>query len=384
VDDNPGSEIEALLLTGADGFLSSVHTLERARRLRRGLAVDSDPVWLGMAQCGWLAMGVPESLGGSGLPVGPAVALATRLGSALLPEPFAECAVAPAALLKHAESAAAVRIAQGLVDGSMRPCIAWQSEPGQLNAPWAARVVREAGAPVLDGSFHGLEASATHWIVPALDGGEPVLLLIDANSATGVLRKEFRYADGSAGASVVLRGLPVDDASLVLLRGDLAGNALEDALDRARLVIAAQLTGMACAALARTILHLEQRKQFDQPLSAFQVLRHRVVDLEIQKRLAIASLQRARASFEQPNGADVRAAYVSAAKARCADAALLVARMGVQLHGAIGYSEEADIGLFLDSALKFASRLGNASLHRGRYQALATGLALHTGQQACA
>jgi len=381
--DSPVSEIEALLLTGADGFLSSVHTLERARRLRRGLPVDSDGVWRGMAECGWLAMGVPEPLCGSGLPVGPAVALATRLGSALLPEPFAECAVAPAALLLHAESAAAVRIAEGLVDGSMRPCIAWQSEPGQLSAPWAARVVREAGKAALEGSFCGLEAGATHWIVSAIDGAEPVLLLIDAKPGAGASTEEHRYADGSTGARVVFQGLSLAGSS-ELLRGALARAALDDALDRARIVIAAQLTGMANAALAKTILHLEQRKQFGQTLSGFQVLRHRVVDLEIQRRLAIASLQRARASFDPQADTHLRSAHVSAAKARCADAALQIARAGVQLHGAIGYSEEADIGLFLDCALKLASRLGNASLHRGRYQALATGLALHTGQPTCA
>ncbi len=57
---------------------------------------------------------------------------------------------------------------------------------------------------------------------------------------------------------------------------------------------------------------------------------------------------------------------VSRAKARCSDMAMAVAKASIQYHGAFGYTEEADVGLYVNAALRLSAWLGNASEHRER------------------
>lgn len=368
--ENDNADIETMLLDGAEGFLSSTHSLARARALRRGACGDTAALWRGMAKCGWLAMRLPESMGGAGLNIGAAAALAVRFGSALLPEPFAECAVAPATLIAAAGDAPpAAALAAGLADGSARPCVAWQSEAGQVESSWHGTLAATSSGWRLNGRFVSLQADPSHWLVGADAGGDATVVVVSADTP-GISVQVHRFADGSAGAAVNFQDVPVARGA-VLLQGDEARAALAAALDDARLVLAAQLAGIAEGALATTVAYLQQRVQFGQTIASFQAIRHRIVDLDIQKRLAFASWRHARdVRLRHGTGSVQSSAAVSAAKARCSDVALNVARAAIQLHGAIGYTEEADIGLFLGAALKHASRLGNATAHRRRYLAM--------------
>ena len=69
--------------------------------------------------------------------------------------------------------------------------------------------------------------------------------------------------------------------------------------------------------------------------------------------------------------APVRAAAASRVKSRCADAALTICREAIQMHGAMGFTDECDVGLYLKRALVLSAWLGNAQLHRRRYASLA-------------
>ena len=82
------------------------------------------------------------------------------------------------------------------------------------------------------------------------------------------------------------------------------------------------------------------------------------------------------AAAEVDGGADGRrrAAAVSRAKARAGDTALLVGREAIQMHGAIGYADECDIGLFARKAIVSANQFGSAMAHRRRYAELADDL----------
>jgi alkylation response protein AidB-like acyl-CoA dehydrogenase len=364
---NELSDIESMLLDGAEGFLASIHSFDRVRLHRHRLDVTSHGVWRGMAECGWLAMSLPESLGGAGLGVGSAARLGARLGEALLPEPFAECSVAPSAILAVAPHKPEVeQLAHGLSDGSARPALAWQSNAGQLDPDWGARIDGHGEAMRLSGSFEWVAADATHLLVAANFQGQPAILIVTAD-AEGVGFRPQNLADGSTTASLVCERVAIGQSQM-LLNGELARNALAGALDDARLVLSAHLCGIASGALKMTISYLQQRVQFGHPIASFQAVRHRVVDLEIQKRLAFASWQHARDLRSNAETSPVNiSAAISAAKARCSEIALTISRAAIQLHGAIGYTQEANIGLFLDAAMTQASRLGNAALHRRRF-----------------
>ncbi len=93
------------------------------------------------------------------------------------------------------------------------------------------------------------------------------------------------------------------------------------------------------------------------------------MDLKLQLALWRASLEAAAATCDAGAPATQRRAAVSRAKARAADAALLVTRQAVQLHGAIGYTDECDVGLYLRKAMTLANLYGSSDQHRRRYDA---------------
>src|SRR5262249_5119744 len=119
--------------------------------------------------------------------------------------------------------------------------------------------------------------------------------------------------------------------------------------------------------------YLRERRQFGRPIGSFQALQHRAVDAWIQRELASAALAAAVRVHTDPDSTPrERAAAASSAKARAARAAVHVCRTAVQLHDAIGYTDECDVGLYLNRALTLAPFLGNSREHANRFAALAS------------
>jgi alkylation response protein AidB-like acyl-CoA dehydrogenase len=155
------------------------------------------------------------------------------------------------------------------------------------------------------------------------------------------------------------------DSDALLLRGSDATDAIRLALARGTVALAAQLEGAAQRLLSMTGDYLNQRAQFEKPLASFQSVRHGLVSQHLQIELAGASWRSAAASLQQGLTAET-AMRISAAKARCADAALGMSKAAIHYHGAFGFTEESDVGLYANAILRWASWLGNADTHRQR------------------
>ena len=140
------------------------------------------------------------------------------------------------------------------------------------------------------------------------------------------------------------------------------------------MIAGAELAGVMDRALEMTLDYLKTRVQFGKPIGAFQALQHRAVDLYIHKELANAVLNEALALLDRGPDAAARAALASRVKARCSDAALKITRETIQLHGAIGFTDEYDAGLYLKRALTLAAWLGHPVWHRRRYARLTIGI----------
>jgi alkylation response protein AidB-like acyl-CoA dehydrogenase len=127
--------------------------------------------------------------------------------------------------------------------------------------------------------------------------------------------------------------------------------------------------------LELTLDYLRTRKQFGRAIGSFQALQHRTVDLWLQVQLARAATVTAVKAYDDPiTTPSARSAAASSAKARAAHAALAMGKGAVHLHGAIGFTDEYDLGLYVNRAITIAPWLGNAAAHRRRYARL-TGLA---------
>ena len=128
------------------------------------------------------------------------------------------------------------------------------------------------------------------------------------------------------------------------------------ALDRAVLACSAQLLGAGERILADTVAYATQRTQFGRAIGSYQAIKHALADVRIALDFA-RPLLHAAALGEVP---------ASAAKVVCGDAATTAARTGLQVHGAIGYTAEHDLGLWLTRVRALVGAWGDAEHHRER------------------
>jgi 3-oxochol-4-en-24-oyl-CoA dehydrogenase len=354
----------------ARDFLGRTDHLRRARRLRGSAPGFERDVWHQLAGAGWLSALLPAHLGGLDLGMREIAAISEETGAHLLPEPFIASGVQFARLLCMApDGALKTRLAAALHQGRLVAGVAWQETMGQEERDLPETTACDDGdCIVLSGrkQFVVPGSGADGWIVSATRAGRPELLWVAANTA-GLGLEDSHRVDGSVMATLTLEQARIP-ATCRLLDGEAARAALAAANDAARIAQGAELLGVARRALTLTLEYLNTRQQFGKPIGSFQALQHRSVDAFIQTELAAACLAEALSEVER--APRTLGAMASRIKARCAHAALLVTRLAIQFHGAMGYTDESDIGLYFKRALALSSWLGNAERHRQRYFAL--------------
>ncbi|MFM7010047.1 MAG: acyl-CoA dehydrogenase [Betaproteobacteria bacterium] len=351
----------------ARDLLSRNEAIARLRRLGDSQAGFDRTAWQEVANAGWLGVLVSEDEGGLGLGLRELAAIAEEVGQALFPEPYIAGAVQVATVLMGCPAGTLRnQLLERLVDGSCVSGLAWQEKLGQIQSAdgLAAQLLAEGDGLKLSGkkAFVVPGTGAEGWIVLASQQSEPVLVWIAANSA-GVICSDLPGVDGLPTATLTFTGVEVP-GSHVLMRGGEVVRLIDCANDRARVIQAAELLGVMRRTLSLTIDYLGTRKQFGRAIGSFQALKHRAVDAYIQVELSSACVQDVLTQIEQ--GGDL-AALASRAKSRTIHAALLVTRMAIQFHGAMGFTDECDIGLYFKRALKLSAQLGNLSGHRQRY-----------------
>ncbi|MBI2318660.1 MAG: acyl-CoA dehydrogenase, partial [Betaproteobacteria bacterium] len=229
---------------------------------------------------------------------------------------------------------------------------------------------RRNGKLVLEGTSRFVGAPGADAFVVAARSTGGIELYWIARDAAGLACEPEPLADGSASARLTFRAVDAPDGTRVA-SAQTARSALEIALDHALLAASAELLGVMDSVLDKTLDYLRTRVQFGKPIGSFQALQHRAVDLYIQKELTRAALDAAGATLEDPGrSAAERSAAASGAKARASQAALAICGEALQMHGAIGFTDEYDLGLYFKRALVLSASLGNAGAHRRRYASL--------------
>ena len=299
-------------------------------------------VWREICAMGWPGLHLPEDKGGSGLGMSEFCALTEELGAALTPEPLIP--VAMAASLLPSDQLSAVLAGDRIV------IPAWQEKPNSIDL---------GGATTLSGG----KLSGRKMFVPMAAGADAFLVTTNGSlalverGAAGVSLHLEQTQDGGNFATITF-----DNAPAEVVAGDAA-----QALEEAALATSAYLLGVMDRAFAMTLDYMKTRQQFGRTIGSFQALQHRAVDLKIQVSLTRASVESAAVTLDTSSHPALRQSAVSRAKARAAEAAMIVTKQCIQLSGGIGYTDAYDVGLFLRKAMVMAPLFGTAALHRARY-----------------
>ncbi|BBC37287.1 Acyl-CoA dehydrogenase [Streptomyces graminofaciens] len=290
-----------------DALLRAADTPSVVRDWGRGEHAAGRALWSRIARAGVFALAVPEAYEGVGpLPVELAAAF-VELGRHAVPGPLAETV------------AAAVLLA-GLDD------------PGPAKRLLPALVSGEAMATLAGPGSYALDGDAATTLL-SYDGGE-LRLAPGHGPIRPSLDPARRLTPLAAGGERLATDPP-----------------LATALTWARLAVAAQALGVGLALLDRTVAYVKQRTQFGVPVGSFQAVKHRLADAKVALEFARPLVLGAALTLAP--------ADVAAAKVTACEAAYGTARTALQLHGAIGYTAEYDLSLWLTKARALRTAWGS-------------------------
>jgi alkylation response protein AidB-like acyl-CoA dehydrogenase len=314
--------------------LRSAATPAIARQWAAGDRAAGEVLWRSLAALGVTGLTVPQSRGGLGAGLADVIVACEELGHHAVPGPVAESVAAvPRLLASLNDERLAQRWLPALAGGESLLTLA---APPLL--PYAADADAAAAVLLIDGD--------TLWLASP---GEPRRSVDPARSLSAVRGRQ------------------------VLARGPAVAAAAAPALEAGVLACAALLLGAGRSVLDASVRHAAQRVQFGRPVGAFQAVKHKLADVAIGLEFARPLLAAAAAALDA--GEPTAARDVSAARVACADAAYRAARVGLQVHGAIGYTQDHDLHLWLGKIRALVSTWGSQAAHRARVMAAITGAA---------
>jgi len=295
--------------------------------------------WSTLAELGVVGLTVPEQHGGLGLCILDLVPLLEEAGRAGLPEPLLETTALAAPLLAASGSGRTAAWLERIAAGDATVAVA-PVEPAR-----GAVVAAAVGADLL--IVHGVSA-----------GRRPELHAVPADQAT-VTPVESLDPTRRLGT---VRWDP--SPATLIASGEEAHLAMADLADRAAVATAAELVGLADRMITLAAAYARERQQFGRAIGSFQAVKHLLAGAQVQLEFARPVVYAAAWSLdgEEPD----RSRSASLAKAYASDAATEAARVALQVHGAIGYTWECDLHLFLKRAWALSEAWGSAADHRQR------------------
>jgi acyl-CoA dehydrogenase len=322
-------------------------------------AGDGDPaeLWKALGEQGWLAVLVPEQYDGIGLGLLDASVIARAFGAGTVPGPWLGTILAGEAIrlagTPEQQAAWLPRLAAGEVKGAVALHRSGSS-PLPANAPATADGGRVFGTLTLVEYAHVADVL----VVAAEDG----LYLVDPK-ADGIVLERREALD---------RTTRLSDLELNGVAGERLANSspevLQELLDRAAVLVANDLVGIARKALTETVEYDKTRVQFGKPVGSFQAIKHELADVHVA--VTMAEHAATYAAFALDTDRDDKTVAVSIAKSKAGDTARVATSDMIQYHGGIGYTWEHDAHFYFKRAKRQEYAYGDAAQHRERIASL--------------
>jgi alkylation response protein AidB-like acyl-CoA dehydrogenase len=373
------AEERQLLDDSLHDFLRQNYSFERWKKLARGPEMEGfgRVEWARYAELGWLGVALPEATGGAGGGMTELAIVMAGGGRHMVLEPLLGTIVLGASAIQQAGTAAQGEKLLAQIAAGRLLLAFCHTEPGAGYArDYVHAVARRSGSDfIIDGekTFALGAHAADTLVVSARIGSEkgPVGLFLVPRTAIGVRLNVAPALDGRLGATVSLTASKIlADAKLGDGDQDMLG-VIDRLIDRGAIAVCAEACGAMETVTQATVEYLKTRQQFGQPLSKFQVLQHRLVDMSVSCEEARAVVHAALQALDDNAPQAQRAVW--AAKVQTARSARFIGGQGIQLHGGMGMTDELAIGhyykrltlcetLFGDSEW-YLKKIGAAAAH---------------------
>ena len=343
------SDERQLLHETLEDYFASRYPFERFRELSAPEHADGfgREEWAAYAELGWLGVAIPEEQGGSSGGVTELAIVMAAVGGGLALEPVLQTVVLGASAIQLAGTGEQQALLGEIASGARRLAFChFEPDSGYARTHVGTVARADDSGYVLSGEkAFTLNAEAADSLVVSarLEHSEgPLSLFVVPGSAPGIRYRPAPTLDGRRGAALSLNRVSVPgDARLGVIDGDLSG-VVEAVIDRGAIAVCAEAAGAMAKVTDQTVEYLKTREQFGQPLSKFQVLQHRLVEMSIASEEARAITHGALAALDA--GAADAQLKIWRAKVQVARSARFVGGQAMQLHGGMGMTDDLAIG----------------------------------------
>ena len=369
------TEEQTLLRDSVAGWLADHYDFDQRRAAVSTPLGRRPETWSAFANdLGLLGATFPEADGGLGGGPLEAMVILEAFGGRLVTEPYLGTAVIGGGFLTAASSPMAREIIAEIIAGRTILAFAWAEPRGRYDLAHLETTARKDGGGWILGGHKSVVVDAP-WadrlIVTARTGGgrrerAGVSLFLVDKAAAGVTTRDYPTVDGGRASEVYFEDVAVPGEALLAPEGE-ALPLVERIVDEAIAGVCAEACGVLRGLHEGTVDYTRQRRQFGAPLSSFQVLQHRMVDMYIQFEQAISMTYMAHIKLSAPE--KERAKAISAAKVQIGRSARYIGQQSIQLHGGVGMTMEYKIGHYFKRMTMIESTLGDSDFHLRRLAA---------------
>ena len=367
------SEEQKMIQQSVERFVQENYDLPKRVEISSKDPGYSKEYWGSMAELGWLGLPFEEKDGGFGGNQIDTLVIMEQFGKGLVLEPFiANVVLGGGAIQIGGSKELKKEMLPGLIEGSKQMTLAYAEQQSRFDLEDVATSARQEGDKFIINGQKSMvlnAESADHIVVVTRTNGGQVdeegitLFLVDSN-AKGIELQNFPTVDGLRASEITFDNAEVSSERMI---GELGKgfDILRVVSNNAILAVCAEAVGAMEILYKDTVEYTQQREQFDHPLSDFQVLQHRMVDMFMEYEQCKSLLFRA--TMETIQDPVLAQRTIHALKHLIGKSGIFVGENAVQLHGGMGVTEELRIGHFFKRLLVIDSQFGNADFHLDKF-----------------
>ncbi|MGQ5702256.1 acyl-CoA dehydrogenase family protein [Sandaracinobacteroides sp. A072] len=367
------TETQGMLRDTLRRYLADNYDFDKRQAMLRMPGGRDPGIWKALAtELGILGAALPEAHGGFGGGPVDSMVLMEELGHVIAVEPYVPTVVVGGQALLAAGGAHAAQMIPGIISGDVVFGFAHAEPQGRYNLANLRTTAKRDGAGwVINGHKAVVVAApyASHYLVTVRTGGSQMeasgvsLFLVEAG-AKGIVRRDYPCVDGYMASELYFENVAVGPEALLGAEGE-ALPLIEQLVDHAAVATCAEAVGAMRKLHEITLDYSKQRKQFGQPIGAFQVLQHRMVDMfmEVEQSASMTLMATLRLDDAE------RAKWVSQCKVKVNKGARFVGQSAVQIHGGIGITVELSTGHYFKRLSIIETQWGDLDHHLGRLEA---------------